>query len=277
MRIFLKSIIHSVNLHFWPYCNMKCKYCFANFSHIKKSLLKEDWLEIIQQLTDFGIKKVNFVGGEPTLCPFLGELIIFSKKLGLITGIVSNGTRITQPFLDQYGTYIDWIGLSLDYGNEMTQYLLGRGDGSYISETIKKSKMIKKAGIKLKINSVITCWNVNEDMSKIMDIIHPDRWKVFQVLAIEGQNNDNMKDLKITKLKFMDFIRRHEKFNPIIEANDTMLESYIMVDPTGRFYQNSGKIYYYSEPILEVGVLRAFNQVVYNHTKFIDRGGIYAY
>ena len=85
------------------------------------------------------------------------------------------------------------------------------------------------------------------------------------------------KDLKISKLKFMDFIRRHEKFNPIAEDNDSMLESYTMVDPAGGFYQNSGKIYKYSKLILEVGVLRAFNHKVYNHTKFIERGGVYAY
>ncbi len=53
------------------------------------------------------MKKVNFAGGEPTLCPFLGELTIFSNKLGLITGVVSNGIGITQPFLGQYGKYID--------------------------------------------------------------------------------------------------------------------------------------------------------------------------
>ena len=75
----------------------------------------------------------------------------------------------------------------------------------------------------------------------------------------------------------MDFIKRHENFNPIAEDNDAMLESYIMVDPLGRFYQNSGNLYSYSESILEVGVVRAFNQVMYNHLKFVERGGIYDY
>ena len=256
---------------------MKCKYCFANFSHINRSLSKEDWFEIIRQLTDFGMKKVNFVGGEPTLCPFLGELIIYSKMLGLITGIVSNGTGITQQFLDQYRTYIDWIGLSLDSGNEITQRMLGRGNGSYAKETIEKCKIIKKTQIKLKINSVITRWNVNEDISDVMGIICPNRWKVFQVLVIKGQNNQKLQDLKITKSEFKDFIKRHEKFNPIAEDNDKMLESYIMVDQLGRFYQNSGNLYSYSESILELGVLRAFNQVIYNHAKFVERGGIYEY
>jgi len=228
-------------------------------------------------MNDFGMRKVNFVGGEPTLCPFLGELIIYSKKLGLITGVVSNGTGISQQFLDQYRKNIDWIGLSLDSGNEKTQQRLGRGDGTYVSDIMDKSRMIKQAGIKLKINSVITRLNLNEDMSKVLDNICPERWKVFQVLAIDGHNRENLNSLDIIQLEFKEFIIRHEKFNPIAENNDAMLESYIMVDPIGRFYQNSGKIYNYSSPILELGVVRAFNQVAYNHTKFIERGGIYAY
>ena len=244
---------------------------------MKKPLLKWEWCEIIHHLTDFGMKKVNFAGGEPTLCPFLGELINYSKDLGLITGIVSNGAGITQQFIEQYGKAIDWIGLSLDSGNEITQQVLGRGNGFHVRETIKKSKMIKDAGIKLKINTVITRLNVHEDMTKLIEKIKPDRWKVFQVLSIEGQNNDNVKDLKISNGEFFDFIKRHENLNPIAEDNDAMLESYIMVDPMGRFYQNSGNIYNYSKPILEVGVLRAFNQVAYDHAKFIERGGIYAF
>ena len=276
MTKFLKVInIHSVNLHFWPDCNMKCKYCFANFSHIKKPLSKKEWSEIIQRLTKFGMNKVNFVGGEPTLCPFLGEMITCSKKLGLITGVVSNGTGITQQFIEQYGNKIDWIGLSLDSGNEIIQHILGRGNGSYVQNTLKKSKMIKDAGIRLKINSVITRLNVNEDMSTVIDKIRPDRWKVFQVLAIQGQNSEIVYDLKIDTSEFMEFVKKHKKFNLIAEDNNAMLESYMMVDPMGRFYQNSGNIYNYSKPILDVGVFKAFNQLAYNHTKFIERGGLY--
>ena len=120
------------------------------------------------------MKKVNFVGGEPTLCPFLGELITFSKKLGLITGVVSNGTGITQQFLDQNSKYINWIGLSLDSGKKRTQQILGRGNGKYISKIMDKSKMIKQMGIKLKINSGITRLNVKEDISKVIDNIRPE-------------------------------------------------------------------------------------------------------
>jgi len=106
-------VLVSVNFHFWSYCNFQCKYCFARFRKIKKPLSKEQYLKIIRKLAKNGTIKFNLVGGEPTLCPYLGELIDYSKDLGLITGVVSNGAGITQQFTDQYGNKIDWIGLLL--------------------------------------------------------------------------------------------------------------------------------------------------------------------
>lgn len=265
----------SVNFHFWPYCDFNCKYCFAHFQNISKSLSKIECFEIIRILREYRAVKINFVGGEPTLCPFLGELIVYSKKLGLITSIVSNGTGITPKFLDKYGKAIDWIGLSLDSGIENIQKILGRGNGNYVKNTIKKCEMVKNAGINLKINSVITRLNYTEDISDTIMKLRPDRWKVFQVLEIKGQNSSSIKDLLITQKEFEQFIKRHEHLNPIVENNDAMIESYTMIDPIGRFYQNTGKKYYCSRPILEVGVLNALNDIKYNYAKFIERGGIY--
>ncbi len=149
-------------------------------------------------LKDFGIEKINFAGGEPTLSPYFEELILYSKSLGLTTSVISNGTGITQRFLRKYGTNIDWIGLSLDSGNELIQYQLGRGTGAYVQETLNKCEMIKTAGIKLKINSVITKLNYKEDMSWLLEKINPNRWKVFQVLEIEGRNCQSIQELLIS-------------------------------------------------------------------------------
>lgn len=270
-------LLESVNFHFWPYCNFQCKYCFAQFRKIKKPLSKEQNLKIIKELAKKGVIKLNLVGGEPTLCPYLGELIDYSKDLGLITGVVSNGVGITQQFVERYGNNIDWIGLSLDSGNEDIQKYLGRGRGKYVQRAIYKSKMIKNAGIKLKINSVITRLNYTEDMTELIKNINPKRWKVFQVLEIKNQNSKNINELLITNAEFKHFVKRHEQLSPIVEDNDTMIDSYVMIDPQGRFCHNNASTYKFSSPILEVGLSNALNEFQYNHTKFLERGGLYAY
>ena len=57
------------------------------------------------------------------------------------------------------------------------------------------------------------------------------------------------------------------------EDNEKMTGSYVMIDPAGRFFQNTQGIYKYSSPIQEVGVLEALKQVGFNWKKLVDRGG----
>lgn len=269
--------LESVNFHFYPYCNFRCAYCFARFKNVNIILSKKECFKIISDLTRNGTQKLNFVGGEPTLCPFLGELVVFAKQSGLTTSIVSNGTGITPKFIATFKNSIDWIGLSLDSGIEEVQKVLGRGDGTLVQDIINKSKMVKNAGIKLKINSVITRLNYAENISNVIEQIKPDRWKVFQALEIEGQNNNSIKNLLITQAEFENFIKRHEFLKPIAENNDVMTNSYVMIDPEGKFFQNSGNRYIFSKPILEVGMLQALEDIEFDRRKLVERGGIYAW
>jgi radical S-adenosyl methionine domain-containing protein 2 len=59
-----------------------------------------------------------------------------------------------------------------------------------------------------------------------------------------------------------------------------MLASYLMIDPFGRFFANSdntknkiakGADYAYSSPILNVGIMQAFEQIEFNFDRFINR------
>ena len=87
----------AVNWHFWPWCNYGCKFCFARFEDIPRAdrLPKEIAITVPQMLADAGADKITFVGGEPTLCPYLEDLLLASKKAGLTTCIVSNATGLT--------------------------------------------------------------------------------------------------------------------------------------------------------------------------------------
>ena len=116
----MKQIPPAVNWHFWPRCNYGCEFCFATFEDIPLSerLAKSDALLIPQLLADAGAEKITFVGGEPTLCPYLDELLEAARKAGLTTCIVTNGTGITREFLQMNSENIDWIGLSIDASND---------------------------------------------------------------------------------------------------------------------------------------------------------------
>ena len=76
-----------------------------------------------------------------------------------------------------------------------------------------------------------------------------------------------------SKEQFSTFINNHKNLNMNIfsETNEEMIESYIMVDPYGRFYQNSGAIYQYSKSILELESNEIINHVNFDLKKYKNR------
>lgn len=265
----------SVNWHFWPYCNYRCTFCFSHFEQLRRPLSLDKMKTVLSLLARAGTNKITFVGGEPTLCPYLGDVLVATKSLGMTTMIVSNGTGITSSFLDQFHEFIDWIGLSIDSCSEHTQLKLGRGSGNHVQRTIERAHLIKNFEIKLKINTVITRLNLHEDFHPLLATLTPHRWKVFQILRITGQNELTFSELQIIHDEFLEFISRHTDLHPVSESSEDMKDSYLMIDPLGRFFQNTNNTLGFSDSILELGVMESIKQIGWNSTKFLERGGKY--
>lgn len=266
---------------------MRCNFCYATFQDVKRTILpkghlsKVDSLKVVQALADFGFQKITFAGGEPTLCKWLPELISVAKKAGMTTMIVSNGSRLTDAFIEEVNGKLDWISISVDSLSPETNVKSGRaipGKGTltdeYLCELVTR---INIYGFGLKINTVVNQTNFSEDMTDFIRIADPKRWKVMQVLPIKGQNDGKIEKLTISEFEFQSFIQRHIEFESIMvpERNEEIKGSYVMVDPAGRFFCNSDGSHTYSKPILEVGVNSAIQEMLYDQGKFIKRGGIY--
>ena len=284
-----KQQIPSVNFHLWEPCNMRCKFCFATFQDVKKSILpkghlpKEQAIQVVQQLADFGFEKITFAGGEPTLCKWLPDLIATAKAAGMTTMIVSNGSRLTDSFLEANRNILDWIAVSIDSLNLQTNLQIGRAiSGSTPLQQDDYRVLVDKVkdyGYGLKINTVVNRHNYQEDMVAFIRLAQPKRWKVLQVLPILGQNDFKIDDFKISEQQFQTFLDRHSNLTEITtivpETNGQVKGSYAMVDPAGRFFDNATGEHNYSSPILEIGVEKAIEQVNFDLKKFTARGGIY--
>lgn len=74
---------------------------FAPTKAVSRNLDTEEWKSILQKAWDAGIPHVVFTGGEPTLRPDLNELVQFSQNLGQVTGLITDGMRLTEKdYLD---------------------------------------------------------------------------------------------------------------------------------------------------------------------------------
>ena len=271
----------SVNYHFTRQCNYDCGFCFhtAKTSH-KMSL--DEAKRGLKLLKEAGMKKINFAGGEPFLYPpYLGKLAEYCKEsLHLESvSVVTNGSKVTEMWLSQYGKYIDIMAVSCDSFDEKTNIEIGRGSGSHLETFRKLCQSCKARRIKFKVNTVINRFNFEEDMNGPIKEIDPFRWKCFQVLIVPGENesSERIRDASrfvITKEEFNQFCKAHLDNGCFVpEPNDIMRSSYLILDEYMRFL-NKGT----GDPtksILEVGVAAAMQNVLWDEESFIARDGVY--
>ncbi|RFU31046.1 hypothetical protein B7463_g5285, partial [Scytalidium lignicola] len=270
----------SVNYHLTRKCNYECGFCFhtAKTSYI---LPLEDAKRGLSLLKNAGMKKLNFAGGEPMLYPkFVGELARYCKtELQLESvSIVTNGSVLQPKFLETFGQFIDIIAVSCDSFDEATNIKIGRGKGSHLKNLKRLRMSCQEYGIKFKVNTVVNRYNVNEDMRAAIEEIAPFRWKCFQVLVVEGENDSatTLRDAThfvISDEQFRQFCQKHSTCSGFVaEANNVMKDSYLILDEYMRFLDKGNDP---SESILNVGVGRALQSVFWDEKSFLHRGGIY--
>jgi radical S-adenosyl methionine domain-containing protein 2 len=281
--------VETVNFHLWQPCNMSCRFCFATFRDVRRTVLPEGHLprpdaeRVVAKLADAGFQKITFAGGEPLLCPWLTDLIRLASGLGLTTALVTNGSLLSADTVKRLRGFLDWATISIDSVRPRTLTTIGRvtrarsADEDYYLDLCRR---VKAAAFRLKINTVVTAANWTEDLTEFIIAVQPERWKIFKVLPVWGQNSGSVEPLLVTAEQFGRFITRSLSVEAygvrvIPEDNDAMTGSYAMVDPAGRFFDATGHGYTYSEPILQVGVDQAISQVAINRKKFLARGGLY--
>ncbi len=58
--------------------------------------------------------------------------------------------------------------------------------GDHVARSLSLFDRLHQYGIRVKLNTVVTRLNYQEDMSAFVRRVRPERWKVFQVLPVDG-------------------------------------------------------------------------------------------
>ncbi len=81
-------------------CNNACPHCYNEPERFAmESLPVEGWYRVLDKLVDIGVPHIILTGGEPTLLPFLPDVIRYADGLGQIVGMNTNGRRLSAPGL----------------------------------------------------------------------------------------------------------------------------------------------------------------------------------
>ncbi|CAJ37008.1 radical SAM/SPASM domain-containing protein [Methanocella arvoryzae] len=77
-------------------CNNNCGHCYAGGPRQTKELSTKEWKQIIDKAQKFEVPNIVFTGGESLLREDLEELIAQAEKLGIVTGLITNGRLLTK-------------------------------------------------------------------------------------------------------------------------------------------------------------------------------------
>ena len=140
-------------------CNLRCIYCMPEegiqFKSKNEMMTTEEILRIITVVSELGVNKIRFTGGEPLLRKDLVELV---EKTSLISGINSvnmttNGVLLKQYAADLQGSGLSGINISIDTLNPEKYIQITRRDE--VGRALEGLEAAKTAGIlSIKINVV---------------------------------------------------------------------------------------------------------------------------
>lgn len=267
-----------INLHITEKCNYHCGYCFAHFRR-KKDLPLQKWFEIIDNLKASGnISAINFAGGEPVLYKDFLSLVGYAKRLGFPVSIISNGSLLLNEKLMPVKTFsqIETLGISTDSFDKKRLISLGCCDGAFrvltkerLKKIIERAKSVNPT-IKIKLNTVVSRLNLNEEMTNFENEVEIDRWKFLKIKPFENNHFSN-KYLTISDAEFQDFIARNPVKNGTAVQEFTTTRSYIIIDNEGNLLDNFGDSYDIVGNLLEENFSEVFSRYQFDKELYNSR------
>jgi hypothetical protein len=93
----------------------------APADRVRRELLTDEWKQILDKAWNAGIPHVIFTGGEPTTRVDLCDIIAHAERLGMVTGLLTDGSRLSETrYLRQLlDSGLDHIMLLLNPVEEM--------------------------------------------------------------------------------------------------------------------------------------------------------------
>ena len=154
--------------------------------------------------------------------------------------IVTNGSKVTEEWMEEYGYYVDILAVSVDSFNKATNDKIGRRTSAQRSKHIENLKRVRdwceNFGVLFKMNTVVNKFNFFEDMKEPVKHLNPIRWKVFQCLPVEAENIGEgamrqVKEFLVSDEEWNLFLSTHKELKCLVSENNAeMRNSYLILD-----------------------------------------------
>jgi radical SAM protein with 4Fe4S-binding SPASM domain len=178
-------------------CQNRCSHCYNEPGRQVHELDTEGWRTALRKIQAAGIPHVVFTGGEPTLREDLPDLVAFAEELGLVTGLNTNGRRLSDRAyterLREAG--LDHVQVTLESADPSLHNALTRSDS--FEETLEGLRAVRDAGIYTLTNTTLTKVNA-PGIEALVDLVAAEGLKTFAVNGMIYSGKGKTSGLELT-------------------------------------------------------------------------------
>jgi MoaA/NifB/PqqE/SkfB family radical SAM enzyme len=194
-------------------CNLACTYCVADSkTNISHSLTTEQCLEILNQLAELGLARLDFSGGEPLLREDFELLLQKAYEYNINSVVTTNGFLISDKQVDYLSRYTSLVQISIDGKKELHNE---QRKGNVFDNTVQNVKRLINAGCKVRLNTFLHRNNIQDldwllSFSKDLGVFSHSM--IFFSPQGRGLNYEELmisnKDIPAIKQKLVDYIEK---------------------------------------------------------------------
>jgi radical SAM protein with 4Fe4S-binding SPASM domain len=160
-------------------CQNGCLHCYTGGPRETEEMSTDNWKRVLDKMNKLGIFIATFTGGEPTLREDLSELVAHAQKLGIVTGLVTNGRRLKDrefvATLERSG--LDFAQVTLESNDPKVHDKMTGSEGSW-KETVEGIRNLIPTRIYTTTNTTLTKINASS-MLETLDFLHSFGVKAF--------------------------------------------------------------------------------------------------
>ena len=163
-------------------CNSDCNFCYFHSKRDSRNFSLDAIKKQLHFAKDFGVKSVDFSGGEPTLHPNFIHAIKYANELEFKSiCCITNGSKFsTKSYLREcIDNGLNDVLFSI-HGTEILHDSITNRNG-FFKKVIKAIQNSKRLNIRYRINTVVTKQNY-KNLPELAEVIHklePHQWNMI--------------------------------------------------------------------------------------------------
>jgi MoaA/NifB/PqqE/SkfB family radical SAM enzyme len=144
-------------------CNLTCSHCYAESGperEVYGNMAYHNWVRVLDESADLNCRRVQFIGGEPTMHPQLSDLIDHATHLGFeFIEVYTNATRLGKNLIECFRRNRVHVATSFYSIDPLVHDRITQGKGSW-ERTVSGIRAVVAAHLPIRVGIVETEQNL---------------------------------------------------------------------------------------------------------------------